>query len=155
MGTTPGQGGTPVTEEQVVAYITSQWGAAKAAQFQAWYAAAVRKDPALTPAEGADIWLIGEGLATGIGKIGTFTAAQVPDAAAGAAAKAASSLPNPLSGIDAVGAFFATLTQANTWTRLLKIITGGILLTAGIIKMTGAGTQLGPLTTAARKLPGV
>lgn len=39
--------------------------------------------------------------------------------------------------------------------RALKIVVGGVLLLAGIIKMTGAGRALGPVTAAATKLPGV
>lgn len=162
MPTTAGGPGGGATEAQVVAYITQKWGAAKAAAFQKWYAAALARDPHLTPSAGAEIWILGTGLSTGLGKIGTFTAVQVPTAAAGSAAGAVAKTDNlitaPLKGIDAIGAFFIALTQRNTWTRILKVAFGGVLLIAGIVKMTGATDKLaglGPVGMAVSKVPGV
>lgn len=48
------------------------------------------------------------------------------------------SIPNPLSGIAAVGDFFQRLTQANTWIRIGEVILGIILLGVGIASMTNA-----------------
>jgi hypothetical protein len=57
---------------------------------------------------------------------------------------------NPLTGLDAIGAFFNTLTQSNTWVRVAKVIVGGALLIAGIAHITGASGQI---MDVARKVP--
>ena len=46
------------------------------------------------------------------------------------------SLPNPLSGIEAVGNFFNKLGEASTWLRIGEFILGLLLLTVGIAKIT-------------------
>ncbi len=48
------------------------------------------------------------------------------------------SIPNPLSGIAAVGDFFQKLTQASTWLRIFEIAIGILLLGVGIASMTKA-----------------
>ena len=57
---------------------------------------------------------------------------------------------NPLSGIDAIGAFFSTLGQANTWIRVAKVVVGGVLLIVGIVHITGADNAVAAI---ARKVP--
>lgn len=48
------------------------------------------------------------------------------------------SIPNPLSGIAAVGDFFQRLTQAATWLRIFEIGIGILLVGVGIASMTKA-----------------
>ena len=55
-----------------------------------------------------------------------------------------------LSGLDAIGAFFSKLGEANTWIRVAKVITGGVLLIIGLAHLTGAGNAV---ASAARKVP--
>lgn len=45
---------------------------------------------------------------------------------------------NPLSGLDAIGAFFSTLTQANTWLRIGEGLLGIVLIGISLAKITGA-----------------
>ncbi len=60
------------------------------------------------------------------------------------------SLGSPLTGINAIGAFFNDLGKANTWIRVAKVIVGGLLLIIGIVHITGAG---GAVADVARKVP--
>lgn len=60
------------------------------------------------------------------------------------------SLPNPLSGLAAIGAFFSSLGLASTWVRVAKVVIGGTLVIVGLVHMTGA---TGTVATAARKVP--
>ena len=50
---------------------------------------------------------------------------------------AVSDIPDPLSGVDAIGHFFNNLGNANTWIRVAKVTIGGALLIVGIAKLTG------------------
>lgn len=59
-------------------------------------------------------------------------------------------LPNPLSGLAAIGDFFGRLTQSATWIRVAKVITGGLLLVVGLAHMTGASNAA---AQAARRVP--
>jgi hypothetical protein len=54
------------------------------------------------------------------------------------AAAAGSGIPNPLSGLDAIGSFFGTLTEASTWMRVGEVVLGIILLAVGVSRMTKA-----------------
>ena len=60
------------------------------------------------------------------------------------------SLPNPLSGLAAVGDFLVRLGDPNTWIRVAKIIIGGTLLIVGLAHMSGADNAL---ASVARKVP--
>lgn len=57
---------------------------------------------------------------------------------------------NAIPGLTQVGDFFASLTQANTWIRVVKVLAGGLLLAIGIAHITGAGNAV---ASAARKVP--
>lgn len=46
-------------------------------------------------------------------------------------------IPNPLSGLAAIGDFFSRLTQANTWMRVLEIGVGVILVAVALNKLLG------------------
>ena len=59
-------------------------------------------------------------------------------------------VPNPLTGINAIGDFFSRLTNSNTWIRAAKILVGGMLVLVGIAHMTGAS---GAIAETARKVP--
>lgn len=51
-------------------------------------------------------------------------------------------VPNPLSGLQAIGKFFADLSQANTWIRLAEGLLGLALIAVGLAKITNADTTL-------------
>jgi hypothetical protein len=57
-------------------------------------------------------------------------------------------VPNPLSWVASI----TGISGHNLLIRGLKIIIGGVLLTAGIMKMTGASVPLPPLANVAKKL---
>lgn len=44
-------------------------------------------------------------------------------------------VPNPLSGIDAVGGFFSKLGDRATWVRILKVTVGAIMIIAGLVRL--------------------
>jgi len=50
-------------------------------------------------------------------------------------------VPNPLSGIDAVGHFFTTLGDRATWVRILKVTVGAIMIIAGLVRMGAPGAE--------------
>jgi hypothetical protein len=51
-------------------------------------------------------------------------------------------LPNPLSGVNAIGDFFQRLTQPATWTRVGEVLLGGILVYVGVRALAhGAGSS--------------
>lgn len=70
--------------------------------------------------------------------------------AANAAKKVASA--NPLSGLQAIGDFFSRLTQANTWLRVGEVVLGVMLITSGILKLTGADGDLSGIAKTAVKV---
>lgn len=95
--------------------------------------------------------------ASSIGNVtGPYGTSAQADAAQSAAvsklgkATQAGTIPNPLSGIDAIGAFFNALGEANTWIRVSKVVVGGLLLIIGLVHITGAG---GAAANVARKVP--
>jgi hypothetical protein len=48
------------------------------------------------------------------------------------------SLPNPLTGLAAIGDFFGRLTQGNTWIRIGEGLLGLVLIAVGIARITHA-----------------
>jgi hypothetical protein len=92
----------------------------------------------------------------GEGYKGPYATKALAQSAANAATSTATStefnpsLPNPLSGVDAIGAFFNKLGEANTWIRVGKVIIGGLLLVVGLVHITGADNAI---ASAARKVP--
>lgn|SRR5487761_45882 len=62
--------------------------------------------------------------------------------------------PSPLGALkDVIG--IGGVSGHNLLVRTLKIIIGGIMMLAGIIKMTGAGKEIPVIAAAATRLPGV
>jgi hypothetical protein len=59
-------------------------------------------------------------------------------------------VPSPLTGLAAIGDFFQRLTQASTWIRVAKVITGGMLLIVGLVHITGIENKAAAI---ARKVP--
>ena len=59
------------------------------------------------------------------------------------------SIPNPLSGIAAVGDFFSKLGQANTWIRVGEALLGIILIGIGLARITGAQNLISKAVKAA------
>lgn len=69
---------------------------------------------------------------------------------------AQTSTSGPVSGLNAIGSFFTTLTSATLWLRVVKVMAGGVLLIAGLLKMTSLDQKaLGVAGAAAGRLPGV
>jgi Lysozyme like domain len=66
-------------------------------------------------------------------------------------------IPNPLSGIEAVGAFFNTLSEWSTWKRVFEVAGGAILIGAGLVLMSKeAGVKMPAVVgNAAEAIPGV
>lgn len=86
----------------------------------------------------------------------TPTAALGGQAAVNAGAKAAAAAGNPLDWLSNIGQFFSALTQPNLWLRISKVVLGGVLVVAGLIKLTGTDKKVyGLAGAAASKLPGV
>lgn len=46
-----------------------------------------------------------------------------------------------LSGLDAIGHFFNSLGELNTWIRVSKVVVGGVLLISGIVHLAGIDKQ--------------
>jgi hypothetical protein len=83
-------------------------------------------------------------------------ASQVVDAATGQP-QSANSVSNPLDflknvagGIGEIGDVVHTLTEANTWIRIAKVVAGGLLLLIGLAHITGAENKVASI---ARKIP--
>lgn len=62
----------------------------------------------------------------------------------------ADNIPNPLAGLAAIGAFFTSLGEANTWIRVAKVVIGGALVLIGLAHLTGADNAV---ASFARKAP--
>lgn len=130
---------TQATFNAAVALIDQQYGTAKANAFSTWYAAAWKKDPGLTPNQAVVTWVAQNALSTGISTTGTLVGSGVPNAAAAGAQTAVSKLDNILNpfhwqlGITGIAAWFA---------RGLKVLFGGILIVAGILKLTNTDKTL-------------
>lgn len=58
-------------------------------------------------------------------------------------------LPNPLSALESL---LGDLTSANLWIRVAKVIAGGVILTVGLIKLTGADKTAGGIAAKAVKV---
>ena len=88
---------TAASEAETVSVVSMYYGSSTSEAFKAWYDAARRQDPSLTPNQAAGTYLTGTTIATGLGET-TSLLSNVPGAATSAAAKAASSFSNPLTG---------------------------------------------------------
>lgn len=76
--------------------------------------------------------------------------------AAGGTVGSVPSIANPLDWLANIGQFFSALTQPNLWLRITKVALGGVLVVAGLIKLTGTDKKVyGLAGAAASKLPGV
>lgn len=77
-------------------------------------------------------------------------------AALNAGAQAAAAVSNPLDWLSNIGQFFSALTQPNLWLRVTKVLIGGVMVVAGLMKLTGTDRKVyGLAGAAAAKLPGV
>lgn len=62
----------------------------------------------------------------------------------------ANAATNVIPGLGQIGGFFSSLSQKNTWIRVLKVVAGGALVIIGLSHMTGSSDAV---STAARKVP--
>jgi len=60
---------------------------------------------------------------------------------------------NPLSGLAAIGAFFAGLSEKNTWVRVAKVVVGGAMVLIGLAKLTGLDDKVAGLGKAVAAAP--
>jgi hypothetical protein len=111
------------------------------AAFQSWYEASVKKDPGLTPYDGVVVWIGDEAIGGALSAGTAGTSQAVAEAGTGAAiggAQAAKALNglNPFKWVLGFGNTTGLLT------RILKVAFGGILLVAGVLKLSGANKTL-------------
>ena len=74
---------------------------------------------------------------------------------AGQGKAVASDIPNPLTGINAVGDFFSRLTQPNTYIRVGEVLAGLLLLYVGVNALgrdTPVGNAVGGATRTAKRV---
>lgn len=133
-----------------VAIVDQHYGTKVANAFQAWYAAAWKKDPKITPSQAVVAFIVGYDVSGGVAKLGNFVTggtAIASNPATGnlqtasgpgipqAAAKAAESLALPqwMLAITGISGWFA---------RGLKLVFGGILIVAGVLKLTNTDKTL-------------
>lgn len=156
---------TDATEAETVAIVTKKYGDKTGKAFKAWYDAARKTDPNITPQQAAVVFLAGYVVSRGVAKtanvvtggtakvssggqnLGTFSGDGVPQAAAKGAENV---VKGPLSGLAAIGAFFNALGDPNTWIRVTKVVVGGVLLIVGLVHITGADNAV---ASVARKVP--
>jgi hypothetical protein len=81
------------------------------------------------------------------GSLGTIIS-DLPTALKAGEQAATPSIPNPLTGVDAIGDFFHRLTESSTWVRVGEVALGGILVYAGLRALTHGSTVAG---SSARK----
>jgi hypothetical protein len=153
---------TQASFDATVAVVQQTYGYANAQQFQSWYAAAWARDRQLTPDQAFTTWVTQQALGPGIQETGTLVGAQVPEAAAAAAGNVANQFPkapsvaNPLDWLSNIGRFFSALGSANLWLRVAKVAVGGVMLVAGLMKLSHADqAAYGVAGKLATKLPGV
>lgn len=156
MPTVIGPGAAPTPDNGTEGYyqslFTTQYGAAAGNAYAA-YNAAHPGSSAYANAQAFLELILVEGLDKAIqtGLTGAAeTEAGIPAAAAQGASNAAKTLEAPLTGIDAVGAFFNDLTNSGTWIRVAKVLVGGLLLVIGLVHITGADNAV---ASVARKVP--
>lgn len=68
---------------------------------------------------------------------------------------AASDLPNPLTGVNAIGDFFNRLTEVNTWVRVGEVLAGVLLVYLGLnaaFRDTAAGRTVQGATGSVKKV---
>jgi hypothetical protein len=124
-----------------------------ATSFQSFAATFHAQNPSADASTALQAYLVtavGKDVAAGVGGTATVEAG-IPGAAAAGAENAIKNLTDPFSWI----AKITGISGHNLLVRGLKIIVGGVLLLAGIIKLTGAGKAIPVIAGAATRLPGV
>lgn len=115
----------------IVSLIQKQYGSAIAAKFLQWWAGAKKKDPSLTPLEGATVFLTGYAISTNLGTA-VSAEAKIPGAAAQGASKAYK---------DLLGGF----NIGNWFLRIGEILIGLVLVGVGLARVTGAQNVISQL----------
>lgn len=117
----------------VEAYINSigENGAA----YAAYARAAIAKDPKLTPVQAWEIWVVGGGIASGLGTATTATGNFVQQSASGVT-KGAQQIYNDIIGRFNIGSWFL---------RIGEILLGLVLIGVGVARITGAQNVISKL----------
>ena len=134
--------GVSATLSEIEALMVQQgYTSSQISAFSKWYAAAVKKDPSLTPLDGYTAWAVGTDVSAGAsaetGLLGGVVNQGLP-----ALVKGANTVPvpsDPLAGIaGALEAFFKALTDGKTWRSLGWILLGVVLMVVGVLLWIGA-----------------
>jgi hypothetical protein len=132
---------TTMSFNEMVNAVAAQYGSAEAAKFKPWYAAAWAKDKNITPLQAATAFLVGNTLQTGVGTAAGVTTG-VPGAAAKGAETAVTNIDNALSKLNPFHWIFGITGISGWFTRALKVVAGGILLIAGVLKLSNTNKTL-------------
>lgn len=130
------------------AFFTSKWGAAAGKAYAEYNASNPGNTPYMNAQAFADIVAL-EGLQKALTAVGTGVGTAQGQVITGAE-KGAIQITSWEQGLEAVGRFFASLGEANTWIRIAKVLIGGVLLVVGLVHITGADNAV---ASAARKVP--
>lgn len=140
----PTPGAPPATLGEIEALMTQQgYKPSQIAAFAKWYAAAVKKDPSLTPLDGYTAWAVGTDVSAGAsaetGALGGVANKGLP--ALANAAPTVPSVPDPLAPLAGIAgsleAFFTALTDGKMWRSLGWIILGIALMIIGVVLWIG------------------
>ena len=115
--------GQDLSLTEVVNIIVNTYGAAEGANFLLWYNAAHKQDPALTPSQGAVVYLTGSTIANNLGGV-ISTEANLPGAAAAGANAAYKDI-------------FGKFNVGNWFLRIGEILLGLVLVGVGLARITG------------------
>jgi hypothetical protein len=153
----PTPGAPPATLGEIESYmVQAGFTQVQIEAFAKWYAAALKADPSLTPADGYTAWAAGTdvsgGVSAGLGAVG-----KVSGPGLGALVQEAPtppSIPDPLAGIaGALAAFFGALTDGKLWRSLGWVLLGILLMLLGVVLWIGPfAARRSPIGLAAEQL---
>lgn len=143
---------TAASLSETIQVFAANWGSAYASAFQTWYEAAWKQDPNLTPNQAVAAYVTAHDITGGVGAA-TTALGKIPGSAAAGAENAVNNLTPKLPNL---GSLFNALLK---WTgaqnflwRAAKVVIGGVLLLAGIIKMSGQGKNVAVIGATAAKV---
>ena len=148
----PVPGPPPATLAEIQALMTQQgYTRAQVAAFAKWYAAAVKKDPALTPADGFAAWATAQDLGGGISAQLGVVAATSNQGLGSLVSNAPAPPSDPLTGIaGSLEAFYQAVTDGKLWRSLGWILLGIALMLFGVLLWIGpAGARRSPFGVVA------
>jgi hypothetical protein len=112
------------------------------------------KQAATAFADGVAAQSVGHTIASGVGAVAQANAIIGSGVASGAVAVNPTNLPNPLSGLEAIGHFFAMLTERQTLQRIAEGMLGLVLIVVAVAKLA-EGTKTGQMAKSVATKVGV